>query len=277
MRSWPVHICLRGELHSVLYCTVLYCTVLTCAHWFAGRAPLAVAALEGAAAHQGEAGVAGEGAGPGGRVPRTLHLAIGQARHLALRWNTTQLPSAETVLHKTLVFFSSLEIWQVVCSSVAALGAAVFCCRFVCNYQLFLLWPRTFHINTKLSPQPRVGPSIIHILHTALVVGRMLILHPTFCMTESAAVVKVQSLLQLWSFMLGPNIGSRPVCRSGSGFAVLSLNNFSCLAAAVFTESHNQTISFVWRGRRDSSLQNCFVLFLFYADQLGYLLEKYVH
>ena len=33
----------------------------------------------------------------------------------------------------------SLDIWQVVCSSVAALGAAVFCCRFVCNYQLFLL------------------------------------------------------------------------------------------------------------------------------------------
>ena len=99
VRSWPVHIGLRGELHctvlycTVLYCTVLYCTVLTCAHWFAGRAPLAVAALEGAAAHQGEAGVAGEGAGPGGRVPRTLHLAVGQARHLALRWNTTRLPS----------------------------------------------------------------------------------------------------------------------------------------------------------------------------------------
>ena len=50
------------------------------------------------------------------------------------------------------------------------------------------------------------------------------------------AVVKAQSLLQLWSFMLGPNIGSRPVCSSGSGFAVLSLNNLSSLAAAVFTE-----------------------------------------
>ena len=59
--------------------------ILTCAHWFAGGAPLPVAALEGGAAHQGEAGVAGEGAGPGGRVPRTLHLAIGQTRHLALR------------------------------------------------------------------------------------------------------------------------------------------------------------------------------------------------
>ena len=61
------------------------CVLLTCAHWFAGGAPLPVAALEGGAAHQGEAGVAGEGAGPGGRVPRTLHLAIGQTRHLALR------------------------------------------------------------------------------------------------------------------------------------------------------------------------------------------------
>ena len=59
--------------------------ILTCAHWFAGGAPLPVAALEGGAAHQGEAGVAGEGAGPGGRVPRALHLAIGQTRHLALR------------------------------------------------------------------------------------------------------------------------------------------------------------------------------------------------
>ena len=61
------------------------CALLTCAHWFAGGAPLPVAALEGGAAHQGEAGVAGEGAGPGGRVPSTLHLAIGQTRHLALR------------------------------------------------------------------------------------------------------------------------------------------------------------------------------------------------
>ena len=147
VRYWPVHTGLRGELH----CPLRHLRVV-----LPTRAKLG---------WQEKVPVQ-EAASP---APSTSPLArLGTSHSAEIQHGHQQLKQFYIELKIRPYSASSLEIWQVVCSSVAALGAAVFCCRFVCNYQLFLLWPRTFHINAQLSPQPRVGPSICNYISLPL-------------------------------------------------------------------------------------------------------------
>ena len=230
-RYWPVHTGLRGELH----CPLRHLRVV-----LPTRAKLG---------WQEKVPVQ-EAASP---APSTSPLArLGTSHSAEIQHGYQQLKQSYIELKIRPYSASSLEIWQVVCSSVAALGAAVFCCRFVCNYQLFLLWPRTFHINAKLSPQPRVGPSIIHILHT---VGQMLILHPAW-RTESgrgkspvsAAALKFHA----WTkYRIPASLQLRLRLRLRN-FKFEQFEFSSC--CCIYWGGRNQTISFVWPGQRDSSL-----------------------
>ena len=216
VRYWPVHTGLRGELHCPLRHLRVVLPTRAKLGW-QEKVPVQ------------EAASPAPSTSPLARLG-TSHSAEIQHGHQQLKQFYIELkirPYSYSAPAKTFgkLFAAAWQRWELQCF-VADLCAITN--YFYCDPVLFTSTP-----SCRRS----------HVLDRALFIFSTLhwwdkcwsyILHDRWSLT----VVKVESVLQLWSFMLGPNIGSRPVRSSGSGsdFAVLSLNNLSSLAAAVFTE-----------------------------------------